>query len=742
MNDFEQGEQESLLGKPRDYEDKQNEQSELLSDIEIALEKEKEAAEVNTSSTSVTNNLIATVQSRYEQAQRSRDVDELRWLGAYQNYRGLYAKNVQFRENEKSRVFIKVTKTKVVAAYGQLLDILFGTGKFPISINATEVPEGSVSYAHFSAEAAPEGGEAPVDSLDTVIPDLDVEGMGVGYKGDGQEIKPGARWNDVVQGIKSALTSGHEEKFREGPANKGEPQFKPAHAAANRMEKLIHDQISESKGERELKKSLFECCLLGEGIIKGPFTEHKTLHRWTVNPETKERVHKPETVKVPRIEHVSVWDAFPDPNATNMQECEWFIQRHKLSRSSLRKLKSRPFFDDKAINEVLKMAPNYINEDFENSVRSENTDNYSSQDRYEVLEMWGVMDRADLVEAQVISELNEEIDYTEEVQVNVWVCGSKLLRVVLNPFTPARIPYQSFSYEENPYSFFGIGVAENMSDCQQIMNGHMRMAIDNLALAGNVLLDVDENALAPGQSMEVYPGKIFKRQGGQPGQAIYGIKFPNTAPENMQIFDKFRQIADESTNIPSYAHGQTGVMSTTRTASGMSMLMGAATLATKTVISNLDTDLLMPLGEAMFQWNMNFYEGELEIVGDLEIKPGGAASLMQNEVKSQRLTGFGQLMSNPLIAPYIKVPAYVKAFSESLELEPEELLNDDDEARAQAEIMGTAAAAGAPAAPPGMPGAPPQQTGQVGAVPPPAVPGGPGFAANTGQLPPELGEVG
>jgi hypothetical protein len=39
------------------------------------------------------------------------------------------------------------------------------------------------------------------------------------------------------------------------------------------------------------------------------------------------------------------------------------------------------------------------------------------------------------------------------------------------------------------------------------------------------------------------------------------------------MFDKFRQLADEQTGIPSYSHGQTGVQSMTRTASGMSMLL-------------------------------------------------------------------------------------------------------------------------------------------------------------------------
>ena len=35
--------------------------------------------------------------------------------------------------------------------------------------------------------------------------------------------------------------------------------------------------------------------------------------------------------------------------------------------------------------------------------------------------------------------------------------------------------------------------------------------------------------LVPGQDMKVFPGKIFRRQSGMPGQAIHGVKFPNTS---------------------------------------------------------------------------------------------------------------------------------------------------------------------------------------------------------------------
>ena len=91
---------------------------------------------------------VGLVADRFADAESAREHDEARWLQAYHNFRGLYGKNVKFRESEKSKVFIKVTKTKVLAAFGQLVDVIFGTGQFPIGVKETLVPEGISKYRH------------------------------------------------------------------------------------------------------------------------------------------------------------------------------------------------------------------------------------------------------------------------------------------------------------------------------------------------------------------------------------------------------------------------------------------------------------------------------------------------------------------------------------------------------------------------------------------------------------------
>ncbi len=94
------------------------------------------------------NALVGLVRERFQQAETSKIYDEKRWLKAYRNYRGLYGPETAFRENEKSRVFVKITKTKVLASFGQIIEVLFSQGKFPLGVSPTSVPEDIAERAH------------------------------------------------------------------------------------------------------------------------------------------------------------------------------------------------------------------------------------------------------------------------------------------------------------------------------------------------------------------------------------------------------------------------------------------------------------------------------------------------------------------------------------------------------------------------------------------------------------------
>ena len=417
--------------------------------------------------------------------------------------------------------------------------------------------------------------------------------------------------------------------------------------------------------------------LFGTGVMKGPFAVDKEYPNWSEEGE-----YDPLIKTIPQVSHVSVWNFYPDPDANNMDEAQYVIERHKMSRTQMRGLKKRPYFRSAVIDEAIAMGENYDRESWEDDLSDYAPDHGS--ERFEVLEYWGMCDTEMLKEQGV--DIPEELEDTDELQANIWICNGKLIRMVMNPFKPARIPYMAAPYELNPYSFFGVGIAENMDDTQTLMNGFMRMAVDNAVLSGNLLIEVDETNLVPGQDLSVYPGKVFRRQGGAPGQAIFGTKFPNVAGENLQLFDKARQLSDESTGLPSFSHGQTGVTGVGRTASGISMLMNAASGGIKNVIKNVDDYLLRPLGEGLFRFNMQF-DYDPKIQGDLEVKARGTESLMANEVRSQRLMQFMQVASNPALAPFVKFDYISREIAKSMDLDPDKVTNNMNEAAIQAELM-------------------------------------------------------
>ena len=244
--------------------------------------------------------LVAEINYKFKAASDKRQDDEDRWLQAYHNYRGKYYKNIQFTEREKSRVFVKVTKTKVLAAYGQIIDVLFGTGKFPLIIQETKVPEGISEFAHMNPMKEKMGDEnmQPTPGIEgnmdyTPGEQMSQPNMGLAFPGDGNELPSGATFDSLNEIRLGSLQSKYEEAdLTEGPAPQPEfPQIKPAQMAARQLNKLIEDQLDESNANIILRNAIFESCLLGTGIIKGPFTFNKTLHRYNLSGNGLSLIH-------------------------------------------------------------------------------------------------------------------------------------------------------------------------------------------------------------------------------------------------------------------------------------------------------------------------------------------------------------------------------------------------------------------------------------------------------------------
>jgi len=111
------------------------------------------------------------------------------------------------------------------------------------------------------------------------------------------------------------------------------------------------------------------------------------------------------------------------------------------------------------------------------------------------------------------------------------------------------------------------------------------------------------------------------------------------------------------------------------------------------------------------------FDFDPEIKGDLEVSAKGTESLMANEVRSQRLMQFLQIASQPSLMPFAKFPYIIREIAKSMDLDPDKVTNNMDEAMRQAVLMQQ-----------NSPTPPPEAAGQ----PPQGVAGPPGVADMTG----------
>jgi hypothetical protein len=116
------------------------------------------------------------------------------------------------------------------------------------------------------------------------------------------------------------------------------------------------------------------------------------------------------------------------------------------------------------------------------------------------------------------------------------------------------------------------------------------------------------------------------------------------------------------------------------TASGMSMLMGAANIMIKDLVSSWDEGVTRSFITGMYRWNMQFHP-DSAIKGDFDVKARGSSSLVAREVRAQQLDAFSLAVANPMDAPFIKRDHLLRQRAEAHELS--DVIKTEDEVAAE-----------------------------------------------------------
>lgn len=577
---------------------------------------------------------------------------ERRWLDDLRHYNGVYdletQRQIQTEEN-KSRIFVNLTRSKCNTAESKWGDLVLPTDDRNWGIKPTPVPSLADSLTD-ETELVLENGQVPAD------PDT-----GEPYKK-----------KDLAEAVMAE-----------------------AKKKAKAMEMEIDDQLTEAKFNPTCRDVIHNAVVMGTGIIKGPMVESRVRKAWLEDEQTGEWVLSSEKEFKPTAHEVDPWNFFPDMAATRWEDAERVFERHMMTKKQLRNLAKQPGFMANQIAKILGSSPNgnsaklnYLNELREiNGITQIQHDN-----RYEVLEYHGPIDKHDLITA---GAKNIDLDNPlEEYEGVVWVCMGIVFKVGLNHMDTNELPYNVLTWEKDDSSIFGFGVPYRMRNPQKVMNASWRMVLDNAGLSTGPQLLVNRKLVEPANGRwELSPRKVWWMTSSDPKfRADYAMQTFNIDSNQVyltNIFEMAHRLADEETSVPQMQmgsqSGDTQQPAMLKTLGGTALWMSSNNIMMRRAVKNFDDDLLTPFITRFYDWNMQFNR-KSEIKGDFTIDARGTSVLLVREMQSRNIQEFvGAAMAMPEGPSELKTRGVLKHMAKGMQLNAEDVMRSDDEYEAAVE---------------------------------------------------------
>lgn len=499
--------------------------------------------------------------------------------------------------------------------------------------------------------------------------------------------------------------------------------MKDAKSGTDKMQRKIDDQLDECGFIPTLQAFMSDLMVYPYAVLKAPVVKRQRKLKWDGGTPVA------TTEASLTIERVSPFDFYFAPWTTHPQE-GFIAEIMHMPRQTLVECKGMPNFNDKKLQEALSIYLTGHQEITETTTQREVLEwqtllTLTTGDTLDVIDFWGAI-RGDLLTSWGLKVDDEQATY----EANIWVLGGICIRAVLNPDPMKRRPYYVTSYEKVPGSMVGRSVPMLMRPNQEIINSAIRALRRNMGLASGPFAEVDQSRLGGQQAPnEIRPAMVKVVEPdlvGRGGTAYNFHDINSHASELEGVINEEIKRCDDATGIPAYAYGNPAVSGAGRTVGGLAMLMGNAAKGIKQVIVNIEQDVLTPMIEAFYNYNM-LYDPDQALKVDAQVLARGPTSVLARETAAAKrlemLQVLGPLLTTPLIPPP-GAQVLLREVMKSSDLPVDKIIPDPELQQQLQEAAGAGApgqvpvqppaALGAPQ-PPGTPGAPamgPQAPGQ------------------------------
>ena len=439
-----------------------------------------------------------------------------------------------------------------------------------------------------------------------------------------------------------------EGELRRGVKNKAKKEAEKAAKKAN-------DILVEGNFYGAIDEFLIDLPYFPYACLKGPVVEMKSKLKYA-SPE--ERRNNPDAQRVtledtPTLmwRRVSPMDLYFAPMSSDVSGSD-MLERVYYTRDTLSKLLDVPGWEPDKIRNVLREYSNGLNDwldslDTERAYE-ENKEMPYSEDSEIIcgVEYHSYLSGASLLEMGV--DPGHITDPEREYLAQVWIVGNYVLKAQVSPSLRQRHPYFVTAYTKSAGSVIGQALPDVLTDVQDVANASLRNLVNNMGLASGPQVTVMTGRLDEGNDVStLHPWKMWYMQD-EPGQnsSVPPVNFyqpQSNAQELLYIYKEMQTLADEVSLIPRYQYGGQA-QGAGRTASGLNMLMDAASKQQAMVASNIDKDIIKGTLENLYELLMLTSD---DLRGDEQIVVEGVKKVQQQEVERVRLLEFAQFTMNP-----------------------------------------------------------------------------------------------
>lgn len=542
-------------------------------------------------------------------------------------------------DETRSKAFVRLTSRYVDAGSARLGEILLAIDEKSFSFTSTPIPELIKQKEDLTPILDAAGVVMRPRKPEEIQAQQAPEAVGMPQAQPGQAPQMGA---PQMGGQPQGMPQAGQPMVPKTKKDEAEELLKKASDMAEAAEKRIYDWMIECKYNAECRKVIHDAARIGVGVLKGPFPE-KSKSQAYIDDEGISALEIVEKIS-PVVRWIDPWNLFPDGACgENIHHGDYIFERDFMAPRMLKSLIGTDGYIASQIEKVIEEGPDKCQTEGRNPADKVN------KKRFDVWYYYGTLTREEMicVNAQGIEDLPED---KEEVFAIVTLVNDSIIRATINPLDSGKFPYHVMAWSRRAGHWAGVGVGEQIAMPQRMCNAATRSMLNNAGKSSGVQLVVDQNAIIPADNKWVItPDKIWytapDAANVDVSKAFQVSAIPSVQGPLMNIINYAMKLAEEASNIPLIAQGQTENLPQTF---GQAELMNNnANTLLRSIAYAWDDNITEPVVRAYYEWLLLDPTVPNEEKGDFNINAHGSIALVEKSIQEQVITSMGQMVMNP-----------------------------------------------------------------------------------------------